>query len=107
MTTPRSSIASRRPVDGGLAQILADAEAAGWVEWIRSEADERALLEGCTFDIWPPSASATSSASSCGTPRGSGPSNRSTARLAMAIGRRAAFWLEARGRDPPFPPRLH
>ena len=34
-----------------LAQILADAKAAGWGEWIRSEADERALLEGCTFDI--------------------------------------------------------
>jgi phage terminase large subunit-like protein len=34
-----------------LLQMLADAKAAGWREWIRSEADERALLEGCTFDL--------------------------------------------------------
>jgi len=34
-----------------LAQLLADAEAAGWREWVRSEADERAVLDGCWFDI--------------------------------------------------------
>jgi phage terminase large subunit-like protein len=34
-----------------LLQLLADAKAAGWREWIRTEADERALLEGCMFDI--------------------------------------------------------
>jgi phage terminase large subunit-like protein len=34
-----------------LAQQLTDAEAAGWIDWVRSEADERAVLEGCYFDI--------------------------------------------------------
>jgi len=34
-----------------LAQRLSDARAEGWDEWIRSEADERAVLEGHTFDI--------------------------------------------------------
>ena len=34
-----------------LLQLLADARAAGWREWIRSEADERAVAEGCTFDL--------------------------------------------------------
>ncbi len=34
-----------------LAQKLADASAAGWAEWIRSKADERAVSEGCTFDL--------------------------------------------------------
>ena len=36
---------------GGLEQKLSDSRAAGWAEWIRSEADERAVLEGCTFDL--------------------------------------------------------
>jgi phage terminase large subunit-like protein len=34
-----------------LAQKLADACAAGWMEWIVSEADERAVSEGCWFDL--------------------------------------------------------
>jgi phage terminase large subunit-like protein len=34
-----------------LMQRLSDARAAGWGEWIRSEGDERAVLEGCTFDL--------------------------------------------------------
>ena len=34
-----------------LAQRLADARAQGWSDWIRSEADERAVLEGCVFDL--------------------------------------------------------
>jgi phage terminase large subunit-like protein len=34
-----------------LAQLLTDATAAGWIEWVRSEADERAVLDGCWFDI--------------------------------------------------------
>ncbi|HEX3998247.1 MAG TPA: terminase TerL endonuclease subunit [Pirellulales bacterium] len=34
-----------------LAQKLAEARAAGWAEWIRGEADEQAVLEGCTFDL--------------------------------------------------------
>ncbi len=36
---------------GDLLQKLADAKAAGWREWIRTEADERAVCEGCWFDI--------------------------------------------------------
>src|SRR4029450_13337370 len=34
-----------------LAQLLCDATSAGWIEWVRSEADERAVLDGCWFDI--------------------------------------------------------
>src|SRR6478672_1496978 len=34
-----------------LAQRLADACSAGWMEWIQSEADERAISEGCWFDL--------------------------------------------------------
>jgi phage terminase large subunit-like protein len=34
-----------------LLQKLADARSEGWREWIRTEADERAVLEGCRFDI--------------------------------------------------------
>jgi phage terminase large subunit-like protein len=34
-----------------LAQKLAEACRAGWMEWIQSEADERAIAEGCYFDI--------------------------------------------------------
>jgi phage terminase large subunit-like protein len=34
-----------------LAQQLADARAAGWGDWIRSTQDERAVLEGCHFDL--------------------------------------------------------
>lgn len=34
-----------------LAQRLSDARAAGWSEWIRTEADERAVSEGCVFDL--------------------------------------------------------
>jgi len=34
-----------------LAQLLTDAEAAGWIDWVRNEADERAVLEGCWFDL--------------------------------------------------------
>ena len=34
-----------------LAQKLVDAREAGWLEWIRSEADERAVLDGCWFDL--------------------------------------------------------
>jgi phage terminase large subunit-like protein len=30
---------------------LADARAEGWIDWVRCEADERAVLEGCRFDI--------------------------------------------------------
>ena len=34
-----------------LAQLLANARNQGWSDWIRSEADERAVLEGCVFDL--------------------------------------------------------
>jgi phage terminase large subunit-like protein len=34
-----------------LAQRLTDACRNGWMEWIRGEADERAVSEGCTFDL--------------------------------------------------------
>lgn len=34
-----------------LAQLLLDAKRAGWAPWIRSEADERAILSGCYFDV--------------------------------------------------------
>ncbi len=34
-----------------LAQLKADAKAEGWSDWIRSEADERAMLNGCRFDV--------------------------------------------------------
>lgn len=34
-----------------LAQLKADAKAEGWADWIRSTADEHALLAGCWFDI--------------------------------------------------------
>ncbi|HUE75165.1 MAG TPA: hypothetical protein VMP01_30130, partial [Pirellulaceae bacterium] len=33
-----------------LGQKLDDARAAGWAEWVRSEADERVVCEGCWFD---------------------------------------------------------
>jgi phage terminase large subunit-like protein len=33
-----------------LAQFKADAKAEGWSDWIKSEADERAVLNGCWFD---------------------------------------------------------
>lgn len=36
---------------GKLPQLLADAKAEGWSEWIKSEADERAVLNGCWFDV--------------------------------------------------------
>lgn len=36
---------------GQLAQLKADAKAEGWSEWIKSEADERAVLDGCWFDV--------------------------------------------------------
>lgn len=34
-----------------LAQLLSDARSQGWAEWVHSEADERAVLEGCVFDL--------------------------------------------------------
>lgn len=34
-----------------LPQLLANAKAEGWSDWIRSTADERAVLDGCKFDI--------------------------------------------------------
>jgi phage terminase large subunit-like protein len=34
-----------------LAQLLTDAQAAGWIEWVLCEADERAVLDGCWFDL--------------------------------------------------------
>ena len=34
-----------------LAQRLADAHAEGWDEWIVTEADEKAVRDGCWFDI--------------------------------------------------------
>lgn len=33
-----------------LTQRIADAHAEGWGDWIRSDADERAVLDGCWFD---------------------------------------------------------
>ena len=33
-----------------LPQRLADAKAAGWSRWIKNEADERAVMDGCYFD---------------------------------------------------------
>ena len=35
---------------GRLAQLKSDAKRQHWLKWIRSEADERAVLEGCRFD---------------------------------------------------------
>jgi phage terminase large subunit-like protein len=34
-----------------LKQLLAKAEAEGWRQWVRTPADERALLNGCYFDV--------------------------------------------------------
>lgn len=34
-----------------LPQLLTDAKREGWSQWIKSEADEAALLEGCWFDV--------------------------------------------------------
>lgn len=34
-----------------LAQLKTDAAREGWADWIRSEADERAVLDGCWFDV--------------------------------------------------------
>ena len=34
-----------------LEQLKADAKAEGWSDWIKSEADERAVLNGCWFDV--------------------------------------------------------
>src|SRR5262245_38329666 len=34
-----------------LEQRIVDARKAGWSEWIRTEADERAMSEGCYFDL--------------------------------------------------------
>lgn len=36
---------------GKLLQLKADAKAAGWDQYIRTAADERAVLEGCVFDL--------------------------------------------------------
>lgn len=37
-------------VRGRLQQRLADARREGWADWVRSEADERAVLNGCRFE---------------------------------------------------------
>lgn len=34
-----------------LPQLLSDAKREGWAQWIRSAADERAVLNGCRFDL--------------------------------------------------------
>jgi phage terminase large subunit-like protein len=34
-----------------LEQLRSQAEAEGWAEWIRTKADERAVLNGCWFDV--------------------------------------------------------
>jgi phage terminase large subunit-like protein len=34
-----------------LAQKMADAHDQGWSDWIRTETDERAVSEGCIFDL--------------------------------------------------------
>jgi phage terminase large subunit-like protein len=34
-----------------LPQLLTQAKTEGWSDWIRSEADERAVLNGCVFDV--------------------------------------------------------
>lgn len=34
-----------------LSEALSRAKAEGWFDWIKSESDERAVLEGCKFDI--------------------------------------------------------
>ena len=65
------------PGDGLMADLLAEAgrrRSGGWDEWIRSEADERAVLEGCTFDITAAErVRDVLPASSCGTRKGNGP----------------------------------
>lgn len=38
-------------VHNKLAQLKAVAKSEGWSQWIRSEADERAVLEGCRFSV--------------------------------------------------------
>ena len=40
-----------RSRSGRLRDALAKAKREGWAEWIRSEADERAVLQGCRFDL--------------------------------------------------------
>lgn len=37
-------------IKDALAQLKTDAKRAGWSRWIKSEADERAMLAGCYFD---------------------------------------------------------
>ena len=39
------------PSRGKLGPLLRKAKAEGWAEWIRNEHDERAVLNGCVFDI--------------------------------------------------------
>ena len=34
-----------------LPQLLLDAHAAGWGQWVRTGADEQAVLDGCRFDL--------------------------------------------------------
>lgn len=38
-------------VSGVLYQLKAQAKREGWADWIRSEADERAVMDGCWFDV--------------------------------------------------------
>ena len=39
------------PARGKLGPLLRKAKVDGWADWIRNEHDERAVLNGCVFDI--------------------------------------------------------
>lgn len=41
----------RAPARGRLKELLQTARDEGWAQWIRSEADEKAVLKGCFFDV--------------------------------------------------------
>jgi phage terminase large subunit-like protein len=43
-------MSTSRPRSGRLLAARAKAKRGGWLDWVRTEADERALLDGCYFD---------------------------------------------------------
>ncbi len=55
MIAPRKNIKSKKPNSTDLLSLRAKAKREGWLKYIRQgageEADERAMLNGCTFDI--------------------------------------------------------
>jgi len=56
----------------------------GWLKWIRSEADERALLNGCTFSTQRAEHVVTFFRRFCGTRKANGRASRSSSWIGSA-----------------------